>query len=107
MRLLVVTLIFSSVCCLSASAKNNFATTSTAAQTRVERILIKGNRHIKRATILSWIGTRSGGNYDPAQIDRDVRALTKTNRFQNVKVETSESRRGGKIVMFEFKEKAK
>ena len=52
-----------------------------------------------------WIGTREGDPYNPAQLDRDVRALYAQGHFEDVKVFAEEGTRGGKIITFEVKER--
>ena len=71
----------------------------------VEQVLIRGQRRIPESTIKIWIGTREGDPYNPAQLDRDVRALYAQGHFDDVKVFAEEGTRGGKIITFEVNER--
>lgn len=71
----------------------------------VEQVNIRGIRRIPESTAKIWIGTREGDPYNPAQIDRDVRALYAQGHFEDVKVFSEEGTRGGKIVTFEVRER--
>src|SRR5215472_13818103 len=70
----------------------------------VEQVLIRGNRRIPETTVKIWLSTREGDVYNPAILDRDVRALYAQGHFQDVKVFAEDGTRGGKIVTFEVKE---
>ncbi len=70
----------------------------------VEQVLIRGNRRIPESTAKIWIATREGDPYNPAQLDRDVRALYAQGHFEDVKVFAEEGTRGGKLITFEVKE---
>ena len=70
----------------------------------VEQVLVRGNRRIPESTAKIWIATREGDPYNPAQLDRDVRALYAQGHFEDVKVFAEEGARGGKIITFEVKE---
>jgi outer membrane protein insertion porin family len=71
----------------------------------VEQVLIRGNRRIPESTIKIWIGTREGDPYNPAQLDRDIRALYAQGHFADAKAFAEEGTRGGKIVTFEVTER--
>lgn len=71
----------------------------------VEQVLIRGNRRIPESTVKIWIGTREGDPYNPVQLDRDVRALYAQGHFEDVKVYSEEGTRGGKVIIFEVKER--
>jgi outer membrane protein insertion porin family len=71
----------------------------------VEQVSIRGNRRIPESTVKIWIGTREGDPYNPAQLDRDVRALYAQGHFDDVKVYAEEGTRGGKIITFEVRER--
>lgn len=71
----------------------------------VEQVSIRGNRRIPESTIKIWIGTREGDPYNPAQLDRDVRALYAQGHFEDVKVYAEEGARGGKVITFEVRER--
>ncbi len=71
----------------------------------IEQVNIRGNRRIPESTVKIWIGTREGDPYNPAQLDRDVRALYAQGHFEDVKVYAEEGTRGGKIITFEVRER--
>lgn len=70
----------------------------------VEQVLIRGNRRIPESTIKIWIGTREGDPFNPAQLERDIRALLAQGHFDDAKVFSEDGTRGGKIVTFEVTE---
>ena len=72
--------------------------------TRVEDVLIVGNRRILESTVLFYVQTQEGGLYDEAQILRDYRSLLGTNFFDDltVKIRSGET---GAIVVFEVRER--
>ncbi|HXG68403.1 MAG TPA: outer membrane protein assembly factor BamA [Blastocatellia bacterium] len=87
------------------SLGNKVASLHTVEQdVTVEQVLIRGNRRIPESTMRIWIGTREGDRYNPAQLDRDVRALYAQGHFEDVKVFAEEGTRGGKIITFEVRE---
>src|SRR5689334_1926237 len=71
----------------------------------VEQVNFHGNRRIPESTIKIWISTREGDVYNPAQIDRDVRASYAQGYFDDVKAFAEDGTRGGKILTFEVKER--
>ena len=71
----------------------------------VEQVTITRQRRIPESTIKIWISTREGDVYNPAQIDRDVRAIYAQGYFDDVKAFAEDGSRGGKIVTFEVKER--
>ncbi|HEX8088232.1 MAG TPA: outer membrane protein assembly factor BamA, partial [Blastocatellia bacterium] len=81
------------------------ATQSQNQNVTVEQVVIRSNRRIPESTIKIWIGTREGDPYNPAQLDRDVRALYAQGHFEDVKVYAEEGTRGGKIITFEVRER--
>ncbi|MFL6276335.1 MAG: outer membrane protein assembly factor BamA [Blastocatellia bacterium] len=81
------------------------ATVSRSQNVSVEQVIIRGNRRIPESTIKIWIGTREGDPYNPAQLDRDVRALYAQGHFEDVKVYSEEGTRGGKVITFEVRER--
>ena len=73
--------------------------------TIVERVDIRGNRRISEDTIRGHIvQTRPGESYDKTRVEFDLRALYRSNYFENVEVE---GRDGdiGKIITFVVSEK--
>jgi outer membrane protein insertion porin family len=81
------------------------ASQSPSQNVTVEQVQIRGSRRIPESTIKIWIGTREGDPYNPAQLDRDVRALYAQGHFQDVRVFAEEGSRGGKIITFEVRER--
>jgi outer membrane protein insertion porin family len=81
------------------------ARASRAQNVTVEQVLVRGNRRIPESTIKIWIGTREGDPYNPAQIERDIRALYAQGHFEDVKIYAEEGTRGGKIITFEVRER--
>ncbi len=77
---------------------------ATAQDVLVEQVTIRGNRRIPEATAKIWIGTREGDTFNPAQVDRDIRALIAQGHFEDVKAFAEDGARGGKIITFEVKE---
>jgi outer membrane protein insertion porin family len=71
----------------------------------VEQVTITRQRRIPESTIKIWISTREGDVYNPAQLDRDVRAIYAQGYFDDVKVFAEDGTRGGKIVTFEVQER--
>lgn len=71
----------------------------------VEQVNFHGQRRIPESTIKIWISTREGDVYNPAQIDRDVRAIYAQGYFDDVKAFAEDGTRGGKIVTFEVRER--
>jgi outer membrane protein insertion porin family len=81
------------------------ASQSQTQNVAIELVQIRGARRIPESTIKIWIGTREGDPYNPAQLDRDVRALYAQGHFEDVKVYAEEGTRGGKIITFEVRER--
>ncbi|HEY6331164.1 MAG TPA: POTRA domain-containing protein, partial [Blastocatellia bacterium] len=75
-----------------------------AQEVTVEKVIISDNRRIPESTIKIWISTKEGDPFNPAALDRDVRALYAQGHFQDVKVYAEDGPRGGKIITFEVKE---
>jgi outer membrane protein insertion porin family len=73
----------------------------------VERIDFTGNRRIRSDTLKARIFTRDGDPYNEDTLRRDFQALWNTQFFEDVKlsVEDSPDKPGGKIVIFDVKER--
>jgi TonB family protein len=82
----------------------NGAGASQSQEVPVEAVHIGGNRRIPESAVRTWITTREGDPYNPATLDRDVRAIYAQGYFQDVKVFAEDGTRGGKIVTFEVVE---
>ncbi len=83
------------------------ATSAANVQPFVERIDFVGNRRIRTDTLKARIFTRDGDPYNEETLRRDFQALWNTQFFEDLKlyVEDSPDRPGGKIVVFEVKER--
>ncbi|MCI0488024.1 MAG: hypothetical protein L0229_15650 [Blastocatellia bacterium] len=73
-------------------------------QVTVEKVEIRGNRRITEEAIKSRISTLSGSAYDPARLNRDLRAINATGHFHNVNLLVEDGPQGGKVVTFEVEE---
>ena len=76
-------------------------------QLLVERIDFIGNRRVRSDTLKARIFSRDGDVYNEETLRRDFQALWNTQFFEDVKlrVEDSPNRAGGKIIIFEVKER--
>lgn len=63
----------------------------------VEKIEIVGNERITRETVLYYLSSREGSDYDEELLRRDFRVLWSTGFFSNIKIEREEGKQG-KIV---------
>ena len=63
----------------------------------LEKIEIVGNEKITRETILYYLSSREGGDYDEELLRKDFRVLWSTGFFSNIKIESEEGKEG-KIV---------
>ena len=70
----------------------------------IERIDIRGNRRIPEDTIRFYIQSRPGEAFDQNRIELDLRALYKSNFFENIEVSERDGDTG-KIITFTVKEK--
>jgi outer membrane protein insertion porin family len=70
----------------------------------IDRIDIRGNRRIPEETIRFYIQSRPGESYDETRLGYDLRALYKTNLFENIIIQERDGDTG-KIVTFIVKEK--
>ena len=70
----------------------------------IERIDIRGNRRIPEDTIRFYIQSRPGEVFDQNRIELDLRALYKSNFFENIEV-TERDGDTGKVITFTVKEK--
>ncbi len=60
----------------------------------VEKIEIVGNERITRETILYYISSNEGDNYNEELLRRDFRVLWSTGFFSNIKIEAEEGAKG-------------
>ena len=82
------------------------ATAQTQQQQLVESISFQGNRRLNSDTLLYYIQTRTGDQFNQAQIERDLQSLLTLNLFDKAatRVLTTEGVRGGVNVIFEVTE---
>jgi outer membrane protein insertion porin family len=73
----------------------------------IDRIEFLGNRRVRSDTLKARIFSREGDNYNEETLRRDFQALWNTQFFEDVKlrVEDSPNRVGGKIIIFDVKER--
>jgi outer membrane protein insertion porin family len=73
----------------------------------IERIDFIGNRRVRSDTLKARIFSREGDVYNEETLRRDFQALWNTQFFEDVKlrVEDSPNRAGGKIIIFDVKER--
>ena len=70
----------------------------------VADVRIVGNHHTKDVQIFDKIKTRRDSEFDPEQIEKDVRSLDSTGRFRNI-ITHKKSTKEGIIVTFELIER--
>lgn len=85
------------------------STTSPESRPRTRRpvvadVRIVGNHHTKDVQIFDKIKTRRDSEFDPEQVERDVRSLDSTGRFRNV-IPHQKATKEGIIVTFELIER--
>jgi outer membrane protein assembly factor BamA len=71
----------------------------------IEAVEFRGLSAVTQETITGAILSKPGDVYDQAAVRRDVTALWKTDRFEDVQVKTETGSRGGVIVRFIFVER--
>jgi len=76
-----------------------------SAQQTIERIEFHGNRRITTAVLRARILSKVGDVYNEAALRRDFMSLWNTGYFDDVRLESSDSPKGGKIVSFFVREK--
>jgi outer membrane protein insertion porin family len=70
----------------------------------IVNVLISGRRQVDEARIRSMINTRSGRDYDPVEVQRDVRTLIGSGLFGNVRTFVKDAE-GGVEVTFDLVER--
>jgi outer membrane protein insertion porin family len=63
-----------------------------------------GNRHTKDVQIYNKIKTRRDSEFDPEQVEKDIRSLDATGRFRDI-ISHTKTTKDGVIVTFEFVER--
>jgi hypothetical protein len=70
----------------------------------ITAVMITGRQHVPESRIRALLQTRTGRDYDPEQVQRDVRELIRSGLFQNVRTYNREVD-GGIVVTFEVFER--
>jgi len=76
-----------------------------AAQPTIQAIIFRGNRRITSAVLRARIFSRPGSVYNETALRRDFMALWNTGYFDDIRLEVTDSEKGGKIVTFFVREK--
>ena len=71
----------------------------------IEDIIFRGNRRIPGATLRARILSRKGDVYDESGLERDFMALWNTGFLDDIRLEVSDSEKGGKTIVFYVREK--
>lgn len=80
------------------------AIASVAAAATIEEIRISGNRRIERSTILYYVHSRVGDEYDEQKLKEDFHRIFETGFFSDVKLDREDGATGT-IVTFRVKER--
>jgi outer membrane protein insertion porin family len=75
------------------------------AQPTIERINFRGNRRITSQVMRARIFSKQGDVYNEKALQKDFMALWNTGYFDDVRLEATDSEKGGKIVTFFVREK--
>lgn len=78
--------------------------TGTASSLVVDQVLVEGNRRVERSYIEGVLSVTPGKVVSTEDIDRDIAAIFKTGRFQDVSAELME-RDGRKLLVFKVAER--
>jgi len=76
------------------------AAPSGASTKLVEEVRVQGNKTTQLTRIQSYIKTRRGREFDPELVQADVRRLTQSSLFRDVRTSTQPTPTGGVIVIF-------
>ncbi len=76
-----------------------------AAQPTIQSIIFRGNRRITSAVMRARIFSHVGDVYNESTLRRDFMALWNTGYFDDIRLEVTDSEKGGKIVTFFVREK--
>jgi outer membrane protein insertion porin family len=71
----------------------------------IEGVEVRGYRSVRRDAILNRVLSRRGERFDPAVVKRDVLSIYALERFDDIFVEEEIGPTGGKILVFNVKEK--
>jgi outer membrane protein insertion porin family len=76
-----------------------------AAQVLIQSIDFRGNKRITKAVLRARIFSHAGDIYNESALERDFMALWNTGFFDDVRLESTDSPKGGKDVIFFVREK--
>jgi outer membrane protein insertion porin family len=76
-----------------------------AAQQTIQDIVFHGNRRITSAVMRARIFSHKGDVYNESALERDFMALWNTGFFDDIRLEVTDSEKGGKVVTFFVREK--
>jgi outer membrane protein insertion porin family len=76
-----------------------------AAAATIQSINFSGNKRISRTVLQARIFSHKGDVYNESALDRDFMALWNTGYFDDIRLEVTDSEKGGKIVTFFVREK--
>jgi outer membrane protein insertion porin family len=74
-------------------------------QSVIEGIIFRGNRRIPAATLRARIFSHVGDVYDENALERDFMALWNTGFLDDIRLEVTDGKSGGKIITFYVREK--
>ena len=92
------------ICILGFLLAGPVAFAQQSQSTKIERIDIRGNRRIPEERIRFYIQSYPGDTYDEANLEFDLRALWKSNFFDDIQIHERDGD-VGKIITFILKEK--
>jgi outer membrane protein insertion porin family len=67
---------------------------------RVADVVVQGSEGVPTPTVLSYVRTRPGGDYNPDTVQEDVRALVASKQFADVRVQVQNQPNGSVKVYF-------
>ena len=76
-----------------------------AAQVLIQSIDFRGNKRITKAVLRARIFSHAGDVYNESALERDFMALWNTGFFDDIRLESTDSPKGGKDVIFFVREK--
>ncbi|MBX2800952.1 MAG: outer membrane protein assembly factor BamA [Myxococcales bacterium] len=77
-----------------------YATPPAAAEGKVARVVVDGNRRIEEAVVLAAVGLRRGESLNQEKVRRDLKAVYGTGFFEDVVVELTEADDGVEVRFF-------
>jgi outer membrane protein insertion porin family len=71
----------------------------TAPRVRVADVVVQGSEQVAAPTVLSYVRTRPGGDFNPDTVQEDLRALVASKQFADVRVQV-ENLPGGSVKVY-------